>query len=127
MPIYKYEALKNGKNVVKGEIVANDLKDAREIIRKKGLVPTKVTENVQIKGKQTGSSVKSLSLKDKIDFISTLQILIQSGVPAVESLMFMEQEGAKKSIREVSKMLKVQIMSGSTLADTLARYPNLFV
>ena len=54
MPIYKYEALKNGKNVVKGEIVANDLKDAREIIRKKGLVPTKVTENIQIKGITNG-------------------------------------------------------------------------
>ena len=67
-----------------------------------------------------------MSLSEKIDFISTLQILLQSGIPAVESLMFMEQEAARKKIRELSKILKTQIMAGSTFADTLARYPNTF-
>lgn len=125
MPIYNYEALKNGKEVVKGEVTASDLKDARDIIRKMGLVPTKINENSTNKSKQL-SGVRSMSLSEKIDFISTLQILIQSGVPAVESLMFMEQEAAKKNIRAISKMLKVQIMAGCSLADTLARFPQIF-
>ncbi len=125
MPIYNYEALKNGKEVVKGEVTASDLKDARDIIRKMGLVPTKINETSTNKSKQLGS-VRSMSLTEKIDFISTLQILIQSGVPAVESLMFMEQEAAKKNIRAISKMLKVQIMAGCSLADTLARFPQIF-
>ena len=125
MPIYNYEALKNGKEIVKGEVTASDLKDARDIIRKMGLVPTKINETSTNKSKQLGS-VRSMSLTEKIDFISTLQILIQSGVPAVESLMFMEQEAAKKNIRAISKMLKVQIMAGCSLADTLARFPQIF-
>ena len=125
MPIYNYEALKNGKEVVKGEVTASDLKDARDIIRKMGLVPTKINETSTNKSKQLGS-VRSMSLTEKIDFISTLQILLQSGVPAVESLMFMEQEAAKKNIRAISKMLKVQIMAGCSLADTLARFPQIF-
>lgn len=125
MPIYNYEALKNGKEIVKGEVTASDLKDARDIIRKMGLVPTKINENSTNKSKQL-SGVHTMSLNEKIDFISTLQILIQSGVPAVESLMFMEQEAAKKNIRAISKMLKVQIMAGCSLADTLARFPQIF-
>ena len=40
--------------------------------------------------------------------------------------MFMEQEAAKAKIRDMCKELKVQIMAGSTFADTLARYPNVF-
>ena len=40
--------------------------------------------------------------------------------------MFMEQEAAKKKIRDMSKILKTQIMAGSTFADTLARYPQVF-
>ena len=40
--------------------------------------------------------------------------------------MFMEQEAARKKIRELSRTLKTQIMAGSTFADTLARYPNVF-
>lgn len=125
MPIYSYEALKQGKQIIKGEITASNLKDARDILRNMDLVPTKINEYVEQKVKKS-HKIGTLSLKEKIDFISTLQILLQSGIPAVESLMFMEQEAARKKIREISKMLKTQIMAGSTLADTLARYPEAF-
>ena len=125
MPIFTYVALKQGKEVVKGEVTASNLKDARDVIRKMGLVPTKISEYTETKSKR-GGHISSLSLREKIDFISTFQILLQSGIPAVESLMFMEQEAAKKKIRDMSKMLKMQIMAGSTFADTLARYPNVF-
>ena len=125
MPIYSYVALKQGKEVVKGEVTASNLKDARDVIRKMGLVPTKINEFNESKNKKS-NSVAALSLKEKIDFISTLQILLASGIPAVESLMFMEQEAAKKKIRDMAKILKTQIMAGSTFADTLARYPQVF-
>ena len=125
MPIYSYTALKQGKEVVRGEITASDLKDARDVIRKMGLVPTKISEYNDTKQKKAGR-IASLSLGEKIDFLSTLQILLSSGIPAVESLMFMEQEAAKAKIRNMSKILKTQIMAGSTFADTLARYPQVF-
>lgn len=125
MPIYSYEALKQGKEVVRGEVTASNLKDARDIIRKMGLVPTKINEFNESTKKRNGN-LTALSLKEKIEFISTLQILLQSGIPAVESLMFMEQEAARKKIRDMSKVLKTQIMAGSTFADTLARYPLVF-
>ena len=125
MPIYSYQALKAGKEVVKGEVTASNLKDARDVIRKMGLVPTKISELLDLKSKK-GGNIGSLSLVEKIDFISTLQILLTSGIPAVESLMFMEQEASKRKIRELSRTLKTQIMAGSTFADTLARYPQTF-
>lgn len=125
MPIYSYVALKQGKEVVKGEITASNIKDAKDIVRKMGLVPTQINEFVDAKAKKS-SQMSALSLSEKIDFISTLQILLTSGIPAVESLMFMEQEAARKKIRDMSKILKTQIMAGSTFADTLARYPQVF-
>ena len=125
MPIYSYEALKAGKQLIKGEVTASNLKDAREVIRKMGYVPTKINEYVEAKQKSLGG-VSSLSLSEKIDFISTLQILLSSGIPAVESLTFMEQEAAKKKIRQIAGILKKQIMAGSTFADTLSRFPNVF-
>ena len=125
MPIFSYQALKAGKEVVKGEVTASNLKDARDIIRKMGLVPTQISEYVDVKTKK-GQDISSLSLNEKIDFISTLQILLTSGIPAVEALMFMEQEASKKKIRDLSRILKTQIMAGSTFADTLARYPSAF-
>ena len=125
MPIYSYKALKQGKEIISGEITASDYKDAKDLIRKMGLVPTELKEYVDTKAKKA-TQLTSLSLAEKIDFISTLQILLTSGIPAVESLMFMEQEAARKKIRDMSKILKTQIMAGSTFADTMARYPQVF-
>ena len=125
MPIFSYQALKAGKEIVKGEVTASNLKDARDIIRKMGLVPTQISEYVDTKTKK-GKDIASLSLAEKIDFISTFQILLTSGIPAVESLMFMEQEASRRKIRDLSRILKTQIMAGSTFADTLARYPSAF-
>ena len=125
MPIYSYQALKAGKEVVRGEVTASNLKDARDVIRKMGYVPVEISEYTDTKAKKS-SAINSLSLTEKIDFISTLQILLTSGIPAVESLMFMEQEASRKKIREIAKILKTQIMAGSTFSDTLARYPKAF-
>ena len=125
MPIYSYEALKSGKQIIKGEVTASNLKDARDIIRKMGMVPTRINEYVDAKNKRS-KGMSNMSLNEKIDFISTLQILLTSGIPAVESLMFMEQEAAKKKIRNLGGILKKQIMAGATFADTLRRYPDVF-
>jgi len=125
MPVYSYTALKNGRETIKGEVTASNPKDARDVVRKMGLVPINI-EEFNSKTQKKTNSLSPLSLKEKIDFISTLQILLQSGIPAVESLMFMEQEAARKKIRDMSKILKTQIMAGSTFADTLARYPQVF-
>lgn len=128
MPVFGYVALKNNKDVVKGKIEANNLKEARESIRKLNLIPTKVYEESQAKNasKVEAKKLQSLGLQDKIEFTSTFQILTQSGIPVIEALVFMENDAAKLKIRLVAKELRRQIMAGSTFADTIARYPKIF-
>ena len=48
MPLYSYIALKQGKEVVRGEITASNLKDARDVVRKMGLVPTQILSLIHI-------------------------------------------------------------------------------
>ena len=62
MPIFSYIALKQGKEIVKGEVTASNLKDARDVVRKMGFVPTKIVEYTDAKQKQ-GSGITALSLK----------------------------------------------------------------
>lgn len=133
MAIYNYVALKNNKDLVKGKVEAEDLRDAREQVRKLGFLPTKVYEeklgkdNKQESADEVkGGQMKTLGLNDKMDFTSTLQILSASGIPMIESLMFIETDAAKLKIRLVAKELRRQIMAGSTFADTIAKYPAQF-
>lgn len=129
MAVYNYVGLKNNKDIVKGKVEANTLKEARENVRKLGFLPTKIYEESQAaasENKVEAKKIQKLGLQDRIDFTSTFQILAQSGIPVIEALMFMENDAAKLKIRLVSKEIRRQIMAGSTFADTIARYPNIF-
>lgn len=133
MTIYNYIALKNNKDIVKGKVNAEDLREARESIRSLGFIPTKVyeektksEEDSEKKIEVKGGKIKKLGLQDRMDFTSTLQILAQSGIPIIESLMFIENDAAKLKVRLVAKELRRQIMAGATFADTIAKYPDQF-
>lgn len=133
MAIYNYEALKDGKEIVKGKVEAEDVREAKDNVRKLGFLPTKIyEEKFSETSKEAAANVtksgqmKPLGLTDKLEFTSTLQILAASGIPMIESLLFIEQDAAKLKIRLVAKELRTQIMAGSTFADTLAKYPAQF-
>ena len=134
MAIYNYNAIKDGKDLVKGKIEAESIREARENIQKLGFIPTKVEEesgstlNDSEKDQKSTKVVKlpKLKLQDKIDFTSTLQILAQSGIPIIESLLFIENDAAKLRVRLVAQELRRQIMNGGTFADTVAKYPEQF-
>lgn len=128
MTVFNYIALKNNKDVVKGKIEANNLKEARDNVRKLGFLPTKIYEESKAtsENKVEVKKLQNLGLQDRIDFTSTFQILAQSGIPVIESLVFIENDATKLKIRLVAKELRRQIMAGSTFADTIAKYPHIF-
>lgn len=127
MPIYNYTALKNNKDVVKGKIEAANHKEARSIIRKMSLLPTQISEDTKGSANAiVAKKIQKMSLQDKIDFTSTFQILVQSGIPVIEALVFLENDAAKAKLRNIAKELRRQIVAGSTFADTIAKYPKVF-
>lgn len=128
MSVYNYVALKNNRDVVKGKVEAGNLKEARDNVRKLGFLPTKIYEESKTatENKVEAHKVQKLGLQDKIEFTATFQILAQSGIPVIESLVFIENDAAKLKIRLLAKELRRQIMAGSTFADTIAKYPKIF-
>src|SRR5574344_658506 len=128
MTVYNYVALKNNRDTVKGKIEAANFKQARENVRKLGFIPTKIYEEAkaETENKVEAKKLQCLGLQDKIEFTSTVQILIQSGIPVIEALVFMENDAAKLKIRLLAKEMRRQIMAGSTFADTIAKYPKIF-
>ena len=128
MPIYSYTALKN-KDVIKGTLEANNHKEARDLIRKMGYIPTKIMETGkggESEKKVDYKKINKLKLSERVEFTSTFQILVQSGIPVIEALMFIENDASNKKLKSVAQELRRQIMSGSTFADTVARYPEVF-
>ena len=132
MARYNYTAYKNGSNdIVKGQVEASNLREARSEIRAMGYTPTSIIEenNPIIKEKnaqKTLIKMPKMGLSEQIEFTSTMQILAAAGIPIIESLLFIENDAAKLKMRQVAAELRRQIMNGGTFAGTIAKYPEQF-
>lgn len=132
MARYNYTAYKNGTNdIVKGQVEASNLREARTEIRSMGYTPTSIIEeNAPVKkdkgSKKAVTKMPKMGLSEQIDFTSTLQILAAAGIPIIESLLFIENDAAKLKMRQVAAELRRQIMNGGTFAGTIAKYPEQF-
>ena len=132
MPTYNYTALKNNKDVISGKIDAADINEARAGIKKLGFTPISIIDekqsevNLKNRAKTALAPLPTLGLQDKIEFTSTMQILVQAGIPIIESLMFIENDAAKAKLRKVAKELRKQIFGGGNFSGTIARYPLQF-
>ena len=130
MAIFLYTALKNNTTVVSGRIEAADAAEARKKVRDMNLLPTSVVnpddEAHTKKAKGRAKAVNALSLREKIDFTSTLEILTSTGIPIVEALLFIEQNSDSQKIRKITHEFRKQIIGGSTLGETLEKYRNIF-
>lgn len=136
MAIFYYKAVKeenNEKKIVNGKIKAANVREARQEIKNLGFIPINVYEetkssekNTDNKKKENIPKIRHLSTNDKINFTSTFKLLMQSGVPVIESLVFLENEADSPKLREAAGIIKTQILGGSTYSETISRYPNIF-
>lgn len=135
MPTFSYTALKNNKDIVKGKVDAPDARAAREAVKRMGLLPTKISDDsIADRGAQSSGAknisvnkISSFSLKDKIEFTQTLQILTSTGIPIIETLVFLENNAESKGIRAIAHELRRNIITGGlTLAETLEKHRKVF-
>lgn len=127
MTKYFYEALKDNKTTINGEIEALTPRDAREKVRALGLLPLKVFNPDLLPGENNFESsnfgsVKSLGLTDKIMFTSELQVLLSASIPVVEALNTIEINSPKPKLKRIASELKNAIMSGMTFAQAIDKY-----
>ncbi len=129
MAEYIYTALKEDNvTLVSGRVNAVDTVEARRKVRAMGLIPTSF-QDASAKTKKTKGDkqvIQALSLREKIDFTSTLEILTSTGIPIIEALLFIEQNSDSQRIRKITHEFRQQIIGGSTLGETLEKYRNIF-
>ena len=125
MTIFNYVAIRNQSEIVNGKIEAEDIKEARSAVMALGLLPTKIfLEDNKVSAPKVRLS--PLSLQELIDFTSTFKTLIQTGVPIIEGLVFLEKDAVSSRIRLLAREIRKQVIAGATFADTVAKYQEIF-
>ena len=121
MSNFSYTATKEGRTV-KGSMEAGSKEAVISTLNKQGLHPIVVTETGRKKKTKRGR----VKLKDLVVFTRQLSTMISAGVPMTRAFATLQTQAENKYFKDVIGALSKDIESGSSLGDSLAKYPNIF-
>ena len=124
--IYKYKAFK-GSEKIKGNIDATSIKDAKEKLKRDGLRPIKIEENIE----STNSFDFNRKFKNEDLYIlfRELSLLISSGISLETAFEILSSEFSKDK-GKILNSLRDNLRSGTSLSESVEAtkaFPNLVV
>ncbi|MDU1022896.1 MAG: type II secretion system F family protein [Peptoniphilus harei] len=124
--IYKYKAFK-GSEKIKGNIDATSIKDAKEKLKREGLRPIKIEENIEF----TNSFDFNRKFKNEDLYIlfRELSLLISSGISLETAFEILSSEFSKDK-GKILNSLRDNLRSGTSLSESVEAtkaFPNLVV
>ncbi|QVL34374.1 type II secretion system F family protein [Telmatocola sphagniphila] len=123
MPEFAYEAVGRTGARDTGVLTANSERDAAVQLDGRGLCPVRITPVVSKHAPSTGKKVKPRVMAT---FYAQLADLLNSGVPLLRSLEILTKQDAHPVLTEVLKELRTKVADGTSLADSMRSYPNVF-
>ncbi len=129
MALYAYQAYTKEGKKVSGTIDATSVTAVREQLSRSGLYPisvsTAVAEEMTLFTRISSLFSRRIKVKDKILLTKQLAVLLRSGVPLLEAfeLLIDQFEGR---LRVMLVNIKDRLREGSSLAEALAQYPDVF-
>jgi type II secretory pathway component PulF len=125
MPVFAYKAIEANAAAVRGLVVADTPRDARDTLRARGLT----VENVSLR-----SSAKSFNFFNRgprrdaarvNEFIRELATLLGVGIPLVEAIDTIQSQYTER-FAGVLLALRDRIAAGASLAEAMREQPQVF-
>jgi len=126
MPIYLWEG-KNRNNVVqKGEMEASAEDVVRANLSRLRITPTKIKKKPKDLFENIAFLQPAVTQKDVILFCRQFSTMIDAGLPIIQCMDILHSQQENVTFKKMLKAIKEQVESGSTLADSLKKYPKQF-
>ena len=126
MPIYLWEG-KNRNNIVqKGEMDASSEDGVRSNLNRLRITPTKIKKKPKDLFENVSFLQPSITQRDVILFCRQFSTMIDAGLPIIQCMDILHSQQENATFKKMLKNVKEQVESGSTLADSLKKYPKQF-
>jgi len=126
MPVYIWEGKNRKGEISKGEIEAENESAVRMHLRRLRITPTKIKK----KPKDLFENVSFLQPKvqesDIVVFARQFSTMIDAGLPLVQCLDILCSQQENKTFKNILKEIKESVEGGSTFADALKKFPDVF-
>ncbi len=131
MAIFHYKTINSSGKVVKNKIDATSLRNAQTRLQNNGVYILSITPAKKALFSFQKSTNKSLS-KSKLpqtvitQFIKELSVLVSTSIPYDKALEVLLEETDNVKFQSILSEIKAQILEGSSLANAIAKYPQIF-
>ncbi|MDE2353636.1 MAG: type II secretion system inner membrane protein GspF [Betaproteobacteria bacterium] len=127
MPVFRFEAMDQAGQSESGVIEAESPRQARSLLRARGLVPLSLMTAKEMQGRQELSLFRrGLSGGDRVTVIRQLSSLLNAGIPLDEALGAVASDAERPAVRERTLELRSEVLGGSPLASAMAMHPKDF-
>lgn len=126
MPVFQWEGKDRSNQVRKGEIEAATEQEARGILARQRINPTKVKKKPKDLFENVSFLQPKVKEQDIIVFCRQFSTMIDAGLPIIQCLDILQSQQENATFKKMLKDIKESVESGKTLAESLKKYPKHF-
>ncbi|MDX2321773.1 MAG: type II secretion system inner membrane protein GspF [Moritella sp.] len=129
MPAFSYLAMDTKGKKKKGVLEADGPKQARNLLREKGLTPLEVEMSAAAENRKASggfSFKRGISTADMALLTRQLSTLIAASLPLEESLKAVAEQSELPRIQNMILAVRSRVVEGHTLAESFAEFPHAF-
>jgi type IV pilus assembly protein PilC len=126
MAVYIWKGADRSGKKQKGEIEADNLPLARQMVARRGIA----VKDVRLKPKDlleyfpaVAGNVKD---KDRVVFVRQFATMIDAGLPLVQCLDILQEQQENANFKRVIRQIKKDVEEGATLSDAIKKHPKIF-
>jgi type IV pilus assembly protein PilC len=126
MSVYLWAGIDRAGKKQKGEIEADNLPLARQMVIRKGIA----VKTLKPKPKAIGDYFPGLGggVKDKdlVVFVRQFSTMIDAGLPLVQCLEILQEQQDNANFKKVIRQIKKDVEEGATLSDAVKKHTKIF-
>ena len=126
MPVYLWEGTNRKNEVQKGELEAPDEQAVRTHLGRLRVNPTKIKKKPKDLFENVSFMQPKVTEKDVILFARQFSTMIDAGLPIIQCLDILYSQQENKTFKNILKEVKESVEGGSTLAESLGKFPKNF-
>lgn len=127
MAAYEYLAMNHAGSKSQGVLEADSLRQARQMLRDRKLIPLQVKRAQGNHSQGTGrSSAQRLNSTELALLTRQLATLVQAALPLEEVLAAVAAQSEKRRVQSIVLSVRARVQQGFSLAAALAEYPRAF-
>lgn len=127
MAQYQYTAINSAGKQVKGSIEADNEAKAMELVKKEGMIPTKVeSANALNKDVNLSFGKKKVKIRDLSVFCRQFVSMHRAGVTILESMRMLTEQTENPTLREALNEVYLSVQKGETLANAMRKDEKVF-